>query len=135
MPLNYTGYYEKCKDLHDKELAEIMGGREEIASKANIARLVYDERQLQRKHELDIKLLQEQTKMMKSSNRTIAIFTITGTLLGSIVGAVVQATLPEMIRKTPKVTTQQSIQPDTKPSTSASRSENITDKVPSSPPK
>jgi hypothetical protein len=69
--------------------------------------LILSEQEWQRRtrveqHDLNIKLLEEQARIMKSGNRTIAIFTITATLLGSIVGAVVQATLPEMMKKITK---------------------------------
>ena len=124
-----TRNYEYFKSKTLPELAEY---RFALSSTTALPQLVYEEKLMEQKHELDLKLLQEQAKMMKSSNRTIAIFTITATLLGSIVGAVVQATLPEMMKKTPKATTQQNSQSDIKPLTSGVHPENKDDKVPAS---
>jgi len=120
--------------MTDFELVRYQMGWKEHTEQFRSADIEWKRRERNEQHNLNLKLLEEQAKLMKSSNRTIAIFTITATLLGSIVGAVVQATLPEMLKKQPKQTTQQDTQTDIKPSTSGVHSENRAGKVPSSLP-
>lgn len=117
------------------ELARYQMGWKEHTESFRLADLEWKRRERNEQHNLNLQLLEEQAKIMKSSNRTIAIFTITATLLGSIAGAVVQATLPELMKKPPKTPAQQSTQPDTKTSTSGIYSESKAGKVQSSPPK
>ncbi len=44
--MNYPKAHEGVSKLITPEFAEIMADREEIGSKANIARLIYEERQM-----------------------------------------------------------------------------------------
>ena len=62
-----------------------MAGREECGSKANIARLIYENRMMQRQHELDRSLILEQVKWMK--------FSIVAAIVATILGAVIGRTL------------------------------------------
>ena len=79
--------YEYFRNQTLPELAKL---RFSTNSPTALPQLVYEEKLMEQKHELDLKLLKEQTKMMKSSNRLIAIATISAALLGAIVGAVLQ---------------------------------------------
>lgn len=83
--MNHPGLYDDYSKLSDPELCEIMAAREECGSKANIARLVYEERMMQRQHKLDRSLIQEQVKWMK--------FAIMIGFLGVILGAIITAML------------------------------------------
>ncbi len=117
------------------ELARYQMGWKEHTESFRLADLEWKRRERNEQHDLNLKLLGEQSRIMKSSNRTIAIFTITATLLGSIAGAVVQATLPEMMKKPPKATTQQNTQPDIKTLTLGVHPGSKADRVPLSTPK
>jgi hypothetical protein len=98
--------YEYYKDKTLPELAKL---RFPSDSPTALPQLAYEEKLMEQKHEFDLKLLREQTKMMKSSNRLIAIATISAALLGAIVGAVLQYKLTQK----PEIATTQKIAPST----------------------
>jgi hypothetical protein len=135
-----TDYFEKYLKMPKAELAlkmvESPSQSDLLASVARVAYEVilqdeksgYDKEQMRQRHELDLKLLQEQAKIIKSSNRLIAISTISAALLGAIVGSVLQYKLTQK----PVVAIQQSNQ-ISEPSTSTVQPEKTIGKVPSSP--
>lgn len=83
--MNFPNEYEKYSKMSMQDLAEIMGNHEELKSKANIARLVYEERQMAQQHELNRKLIMEQVRWMK--------FSVIAVLVAAVVGAVVASIL------------------------------------------
>lgn len=110
---NFPGKYEEYQDLPSPELAEIMGGREEIASKSNIARLVYEQRQMEQQdkyskeqielqhqrnrenidyqHALNLQVVTKQLRTMK----TTAYLAAASTLLAALAGAYLAYTLTQ----------------------------------------
>lgn len=141
--MNYPNEYEKYKKLSTDELAEIMGGREEIASKSNIARLVYEQRQMEQQDKYN----KEQIELQHSLNKQVAdkqskitiictIVQASATLLAAIAGAYLAYTLSKLKDQPEiKLPVKQTVQSQTVISTSASRAGQKTDKVPLSPPK
>lgn len=137
--MNYRNEYEKYKKLSTDELAEIMGGREEIASKANIARLVYEERQMEQQdrynkeqielqHKLNIALVKEQVKWVKYSAVITAVATILAALLGWYLGQESHQLKEQLRLKTELL---QQIQLLNKSKTSDTHPEQTLDKAPS----
>jgi len=138
-PMNFQKDFEEISKLPMPELAEIMAGREEIGSKANFAKLIYEERQMAKKHEyekeqiqlqhkLNMALMTKQLRWIKFSAILNALAIIAGVLLGWYLSEIKSV-------QNPKESVQQTIQSQTKPSTSASRSESESDKIPFKPPK
>lgn len=106
--MSTTRDYEFFKSKTLQELAKL---RFPLDSPTALPQLAYEEKLMEQKHELDLKLLREQTRMMKSSNLLIAIATISAALLGAIVGAVLQYKLMQK----PETTIQKTEQPSTVP--------------------
>lgn len=91
--MNFPGLYEKYKELPMQELCEIMADYESSKSKANIARLVYEEQkmakkhkyelqQIQKQHDLNMDLVTRQVRWIKFSAVLNAIAIIIGIVLG-----------------------------------------------------
>jgi hypothetical protein len=132
--MNFPKEYEEYLKLPTPELAEIMGGHEELKSKANIARLVYEERQMEKKHEyekeqielehkLNMELMTKQLRWIKFSALLNAVAIIAGVLLGWLLAEL--KSLQNLSKNT-----RQMIQSQSEPSTSASHSEQKSYKAP-----
>jgi dsRNA-specific ribonuclease len=111
----FDGLYEKYKQLPMKELCAIMASYTDEGSKANIARLVYEERQMEQKYKYE----KEQIKLQHENNRSLLIeqlkvqkeliniqikaqtkwmkFSIIGVLFASLIGAIVGAILQPVV--------------------------------------
>lgn len=139
--MNFPNEYEKYRQLPMPELAEIMGGHEELKSKANIARLVYEELQMTKQHEynkeqiqlqhrLNMELMTKQLWWMKFSAILNAIALLAAVVLGWFLGE--WRSSSNLSRGT-----QQTIQLQTEsstPSTPVSHSERKNDKASLQPP-
>ena len=138
--MNFPNEYEKYRQLPMPELAEIMGSHEESKSKANIARLVYEEKQMAKQHEynkdqlqlqhkLNMELMTKQLRWIKFSAILNAVAIIAAVLLGWFLA---EWKSSQDLSKN----TQQTLQSQTEPSrlsTSATHSERKNDKVPLKP--
>ena len=105
--MNYPKLYQDYSACETQELCEIMAGREECGSKANVARLVYEERMMQKQHEIDRSLVLEQVKWMKFSVGAAVFATVFGAVAGAITTATLQERLAEKRRPTPQQTQRQ----------------------------
>lgn len=90
-----TKDYDTYKELSIEELAQKIGDTAADSALGRLMRIVYEQKVIEQNHKLDLELLDKQADMMKSSNRLIAIATISAALLGAIVGAVLQYKLTQ----------------------------------------
>lgn len=104
--MNLPGQYEKYKDLPMQELCEIMAGYENLNSKANIARLIYEERQMEERHKnekeqielqhkFNMELMNKQVKWIKFSAILTAIVTLSAVVLGWYLSEMKQIKSPQ----------------------------------------
>jgi hypothetical protein len=123
--MNFPGIYKEYLQLCDQDLAEIMAGRKETESKANIARLVYEERQRNKQYELNLNLLNKQLRWMKFSAILTAISTLTAAIAGACLTYILIRSTPQ-----PKIEPEKSkiIQPQTRTWTPVPYSERKADK-------
>lgn len=91
---------EDFKKLSDEEFYNSPPMPGDCYEKSILYPIEVARRQRLHQHELDLKLLHEQSKMMKSSNRLIAIVTILAALIGAITGAVLQDQLTQKTQVT-----------------------------------
>jgi len=139
--MNFPNEYEKYRQLPMPELAEIMGGHEELKSKANIARLVYEELQMTKQHEynkeqiqlqhrLNMELMTKQLWWMKFSAILNAIALLAAVVLGWFLGEWRSSSnLSRGTQQTIRLETESST-----PSTPVSHSERKNDKASLQPP-
>ena len=83
-----TIQYDQYKDMPIEELAQSICSGYAAGSEHELKKLIYE-------HKINLVLLDKQAEIIKSSNRIIAIATISAALLGAIVGAVLQYKLTQ----------------------------------------
>lgn len=139
----WADYRADCEQQPDEELAGRMSDYGRSESKMQIARVVYETRQMRRQHEYvkeqielqhkrNTELTEKQGRWIKWSAVLTAVSTLTAAIAGSLVTYMLTRPLPQ---QTPRTDRQEITQSRIVPSTSASHSENTPDKAPSSPPK
>ena len=135
--MNYPKAYEEYLKLPMPELAEIMAGREETGSKANFAKLIYEERQMQERHryekeqielqhKLNLELMNKQLRWIKFSAILNAIALLAAVLLGWFL---------QELKSSPNlsINARPTLQSQIESSTSATRSEKKDGKAPFTP--
>lgn len=132
--MNFPSEYKKYKELSMPDLAEIMAGHEELQSKANIARLVYEEKQTEQRfeaeknhmkvqhvldkdnielqHKLNEEIVKKQLKLMKVSTIITSLSTVTAALAGAYLAyALTQIQRPPQIKtSSPKISQSHNVQ-------------------------
>lgn len=73
-----------CENLSIDDLAELRAGIADNSQKAVLIDNEIDRKKRIHQHELDLKLLNKQAKLMKTSNIIIAISTIAGAIVGAL---------------------------------------------------
>jgi hypothetical protein len=126
--------YKQYFKMTVEELAETIAEDHYAGADAKLKKLVYDHKVMERKHELDLKLLQEQAKSNKSLHKISIIGTVSAALIGAIVGGILQLAGQVYLQSKQPQKPKQPIQSQTDASTSEVHPGKITDKVPSPPP-
>jgi hypothetical protein len=114
--MNFQKDYNEISKLPTSELCEIMAGREEIGSKANFAKFIYEERQMAK-----------QLRWIKFSIIVNAIAILAAVVLGVFLQELKSYIFPKLL-------IQQSTQSQIAPVNAAFHSEKTNDKVPLQPP-
>jgi hypothetical protein len=142
----WAKYYKDCEQQPDEELAGRMLDYDYTKVNTQIARVVYESRQMKRQHEYQVKQielqnafnsesLKEQIKTNKKFLHITVIATISASILGAVIGGYAQFAIPRYFQKPFQQGSQQTLQPQKELPTSASHPGKTTDKVPLSPPK
>lgn len=118
-----------------EELAESIAEDHYAGADAELKKLVYDHKVMERKHELDLKLLQEQSKANRTLHKISIIGTVSAALIGAIVGGILQLAGQVYLQSKQQQKQQQSIQTQIGTSKPGAHPEKESDKVPSSSPK
>ena len=119
--------YEEYSKMSTPELCEAMADFGISESKANIARLIYEERQMaeqhkkekeriELQHKLNMELMNRQVKWIKFSAILTAISTLTAAIAGALLVYMLRIEKPETM---PQLDTQQNIQRQIEPSPNA----------------
>src|ERR1039457_282381 len=138
----WADYYKDCELQSDEELAGRILDFDYSKVNTEIARIVYEARQMKRQHEYvkeqielqhqkNTELTERQGKWIKFSAILTAISTLTAAIAGACLTYMLTRPLPQ---QTPITDKQETTQFRSEPSNAASRPEKITDKAPSPPP-
>jgi hypothetical protein len=141
----WAEYKEDCEKQPDEELAGRMENFSNDESKARIARIVYETKQIKRQHEYQIKqieiqnqfntqLAERQIKANKSFLRITVIATILAAIVGAIVGGISQFAIPLLFQSSLSQKQQQPVRSHIESSSVEAHPTKDSDKVPSEPP-